>query len=397
MTKAASEEILRKTWTMSIHAQFGAFKSQGKQRTERKAPFDILIVTCEFEKSAVDMRIVFDDKQSISGWHIRPVTVEVPYTPPAYVRPDTFTERPLTVGAEGWPLPGTLTIPKGAGPFPAVVLVHGSGPGDRDETIGPNKPFRDLAWGLASQGIVVLRYEKRTREHGQRAAKEKNLTIKEETVDDALTGRGRPCAPSKEVDGSRIFVLGHSLGALLRREDRAPRCESGRSDSSWRGNSRPPRGCCWHFRTIQVSVRAERRTDRGDPQCPEKTGGTGGARQGSRTQARHAGPGFAAGCLNVPPYWISLRSYNPTASCDQGCRCPSSCCRENWDYQVTMEDFNGWKKALADRKDVRFKSYPALNHLFMEGKDKATPEEYTQTGHVAAEVITDLAAWIKGR
>src|SRR5207247_4710825 len=68
----------------------------------------------------------------------------------------------VVVAAErGWELPATLTMPKGDGPFPAVVLVHGSGPHDRDESIGPNKPFRDLAGGLASRGIAVLRSEER--------------------------------------------------------------------------------------------------------------------------------------------------------------------------------------------------------------------------------------------
>ena len=64
-------------------------------------------------------------------------------------------------------LPGTLAMPKGTGPFPAVVLVHGSGPQDRDETVGPNKPFLDIARALAAQGIAVLRYEKRTQARPQ--------------------------------------------------------------------------------------------------------------------------------------------------------------------------------------------------------------------------------------
>ena len=67
------------------------------------------------------------------------------------------------------------------------------------------------------------------------------------------------------------------------------------------------------------------------------------------------------------------------------------------DYQVTLADFDGWKKALADRKNVRFKSYPTLNHLFMDGKGKATPGEDEQVGHVAPEVVDDVAAWVKER
>ena len=61
------------------------------------------------------------------------------------------------------------------------------GPNDRDETIGPNKPFRDLAHGLASRGIAVLRYEKRTKEHPILMAMSVNtITVKEETIDDAV-------------------------------------------------------------------------------------------------------------------------------------------------------------------------------------------------------------------
>src|SRR5262249_23144105 len=99
------------------------------------------------------------------------------------------------------------------GPFPAVVLVHGSGPNDRDETILGNKPFRDLAGGLASQGIAVLRYEKRTRAHAAKLAV-KTPTLDEEVTDDAVAA-GKLLRRTKDVDPKRVFVLGHSLGATM--------------------------------------------------------------------------------------------------------------------------------------------------------------------------------------
>ena len=80
----------------------------------------------------------------------------------AYVIPEEIDEVDVTVGASGWALPGKLTFPKGVRPYPVVVLVHGSGPHDMDETLGPNRPFKDLALGLASAGIAVLRYDKRS-------------------------------------------------------------------------------------------------------------------------------------------------------------------------------------------------------------------------------------------
>ena len=105
-------------------------------------------------------------------------------------------------------------MPKGAGPFPAAILVQGSGPQDRDETFGPNAPFRDLAWGLASDGIAVLRYDKRTHAYGTQMAADPNITVREETTDDAVRAvdllRSTPL-----VDPARVFLVGHSLGAYL--------------------------------------------------------------------------------------------------------------------------------------------------------------------------------------
>jgi len=79
--------------------------------------------------------------------------------PPPRARTNLFREVDFTVGTGQWRLPGTLTLPVAADnrDAPALVLVHGSGPEDRDETIGANKPFRDLAWGLAAKGVAVLR------------------------------------------------------------------------------------------------------------------------------------------------------------------------------------------------------------------------------------------------
>ena len=78
---------------------------------------------------------------------------------PDYVDKQKFSEQEVKIGKEPWQLPGTLTLPNGNGPYAVVILVHGSGPHDRDETIGPNKPFRDLAHGLAEKGVAFEKIE----------------------------------------------------------------------------------------------------------------------------------------------------------------------------------------------------------------------------------------------
>ncbi|MBU4178709.1 MAG: DUF3887 domain-containing protein, partial [Actinobacteria bacterium] len=186
MKGALPADKLEEAWE-SLVAAAGPFEKQAGTRTDTVGRYDVVYVTCEFEKSSFDLKVVFNDQKEISGLFFVPSQGSAEYEAPSYVDPDSFTEKEVTVGAGEWALPGTLTVPEGDGPFPAVVLVHGSGPNDRDETIGPSKPFRDLAWGLATRGIAVLRYEKRTLEHQVKLAEEySGLTINEETIDDAL-------------------------------------------------------------------------------------------------------------------------------------------------------------------------------------------------------------------
>jgi dienelactone hydrolase len=383
MKKALPEAKLKETWE-AIQKQVGPFKKQLGVRTEAGGKYQFVYVTCRFEKMDLDARVVFEGEK-VAGLQFRPAKSAQDSKPPPYARPESFREVPVVVGEGGdWPLPGTLALPKGDGPFPAVVLLHGSGPQDRDETIGPNKPLRDLAWGLASQGVAVLRYEKRTREHGQRW--KPSMTFREETVDDALAAaallRKRP-----EVDAKRVFVLGHSLGAVA-----AP--EVGRRDPALAGlvllagNTRPLEDLVLEQITYIRSLH---------PSDDDKEELDKLRKQVARVKDRGLTAETAAEELPLgapAAYWLALRAYDPAATA-AGLKLPMLVLQGERDYQVTMADFDGWKKALAT-KDVRLKSYPKLNHLFMEGEGKAKPAEYNKAGHVSREVVDDIAAWVKG-
>jgi hypothetical protein len=214
MKKTLPLKKLQEVWN-SVIAQTGPFVEQLGARKERIGLYDVVFVTCKFEKVVFDAKVVFDNKQQIAGLFFVPSKVTAGYKPPSYVSPSSFIEKKVRVGTGEWALPGSLSLPKGRGPFPAVVLVHGSGPHDKDESIGPNKPFRDLAWGLASRGIAILRYDKRTQAFpAQTAAIMDKLTVKEETIDDVLAAVAL-LRKTSQVDTSQIFVLGHSLGGFV--------------------------------------------------------------------------------------------------------------------------------------------------------------------------------------
>jgi uncharacterized protein len=391
-------EKLRATW-QSLVAQAGSFKEQVEAHTFQIPSAELVIVTCAFANASLDINVAFNDAGGIIGLTITPVgNVEQQFTakyePPAYVNQEMFKEQEVEIGGDEWKLPGTLSLPVGDGPFAAVLLVHGSGPNDRDETIGPNKPFRDLAWGLASQGIAVLRYDKRTKVYAEKM-KELSLiatiTVKEEVVDDVLAAVAMMLHGIPQLNSQRIFVLGHSLGGYL-----LPRI--GAADAEivglivLAGLSRPLEDTILDQFTYIFSLS-------GIPSIEQQQE----LDKLKKQVARVKDPGLS---LSTPAselplgvaasYWLDLRGYRPEEIA-KGLRQPMLIIQAEEDYQVTMEDFQNWKNALSTRSDVQFKSYPGLYHLFMpvEGGGKSTPASYNVPGHVTEEVINDIAQWVK--
>jgi dienelactone hydrolase len=389
MKKVLPPEKLDVAWK-AVAQKYGRFRKLTGTRTVSGAKNDFVFLTCQFDKETTDIKVSFDKDKRIVGFFFVP-TKPTDFAPPPYARPDAFREDAVIVGEDAdWPLPGTLTLPKGDGPFPAVVLLHGSGPQDRDETIGANKPFRDLAWGLASQGVAVLRYEKRTRQHGARFAAAVPYALKEEYADDAVAAIALLRAHPK-VDRKRIVIVGHSLGALATPLV-ARRVPSLAGLVLLAANSRPLEDVVLDQFQYIYSLKGELSAD--DRDAVEKI-----RKQVARVKDPELPPDTPASelPLGIPAfYWGSLRTYDAVGTAAR-LQMPLLVLQGERDYQVTMDDFAGWKKALSSRTNATLKSYPALNHLFMEGKGKSRPDEYDQPGHVAKEVVDDIAAWAKAR
>lgn len=388
MTRALPAEKLDEVWT-TLLGQVGPFKKQVAARTAKAGKYHIVFVTCEFEKATLDVKVVFTETGQVTGLFFVPSAAAAKFEPPPYAKRDRFLEREVTVGSGLWALPGTLALPAGRGPFPAVVLVHGSGPNDRDETIGPNKPFRDLAWGLASRRIAVLRYEKRTKHHALKSAFLKpHLTVREETIDDALAAVSL-LRKTEKIDAGKIFVLGHSLGGMLvpRIAARDPKIAG---FIVLAGTTRPFEDVLLDQYTYIFSLD-------GTISEAEKTRLDEITKQVARVKDPELSPETPAAELpfGTPAgYWLDLRGYHPPGMA-KGIKRPMLILQGGRDYQVTMEDYEGWQKALSGRENVQFKLYPKCNHLFIEGEGKITPAEYQQPGHVAESVVADVADWIK--
>lgn len=378
---------LEATWTTLV-GQVGALKTCAAPTVTAQAQMQLARASCEFERAKLDVQIVFDAAGKLAGLNFRPPAAPVvPYSLPSYATASAFTASDVTVGSGEWALPGTLTLPAGAGPFPAVVLVHGSGPNDRDETLGPNKPFADLAAGLASRGVAVLRYDKRSRVYGPKLAAIPSMTVKEEVIDDALVAasmlRGNP-----KIDPKRVYVLGHSLGAML-----VPRI--GAADPTlagvivMAGPARPLERAILE-QTMYLANADGIVTTQEQAQIDEATKLVAAV---NALTPQDAASGTRL--FNAPAsYWLDLKGYDaPQAA--KALKMPMLILQGERDYQVTMAELARWKAALAGRTDVTFHTYPALNHLFLAGTGKSLPAEYGTPSHVAEEVVVDIAAWIK--
>jgi dienelactone hydrolase len=385
MASAMPLEKLRTAWEATA-AQVGALKTVKSARSVEMQGYHVVTLACDFEKAPLNLRLAFDKDGKVAGLFLVPPAAA--WSPPDYANSSAFHEEHVTIGSEPWQLPGTLTEPIGAGPFPAVVLVQGSGPNDEDETVGSNKPFKDLAWGLASRGIIVLRYEKRTHKYAAEYKKDLgNLTVKEEVIDDARAAvallAGRP-----EVQTARIFVLGHSLGGML-----APRIAEGDNQIAgiiiMAGSTRP-------FGQIVVE------------QIKYLASLSGPVGDGAKTQIGAAekfaqdydSPSLKLGdtvsMMGIPlpaAYVLDLRSYNPAATAAR-LMMPILVLQGESDYQVTRKDLEGWEKALGGHKNVTIKSYAGLCHLFIPAGTPPSPNDYNSPSHVSRKTLDDIANWV---
>ena len=372
----------------SLAGQFGEYRGQGDTREETRNNFDIVYVTMNFEKTSIDARVVFDSTGQIAGLFFVPTPTKEPYVPAEYVDQNAFEETEVKFGDSAWTLPGTLTMPKGNGPFRAVVLVGGSGPTDRDETIGPNKPFRDIAWGLASRGIAVFRYDKRTLIYKDKFANLPYYTVQEETIDDALAAV-KLLMHTDRIDHSKIFVLGHSLGGML-----VPRIGVQSRDIAgfilMAAATRPVEDMIIE-QTEYIDMLDGTMSEEEEADLKKIKD------EAARIKKLAADTALAQDSIILgvrSSYWLDIENYDPP-DVTKAHSWPMLILQGERDYQVTKTDYENWKKALKSHENVTFKLYPNLNHLFMEGEGKSTPDEYYKTGHVSKQVIDDIVNWIK--
>ena len=373
----------------------GKLKSIGRPIVSQLGPYTSFSVPCVFFLKKLNIVLNVDEEGFVAGI----VTdvykeAEEETTEEQTEEEETGTDAPLffevtlplpVEGSNGWELPGILTLPRGDGPFPAVVLVHGSGPQDMDETLGENRPFRDIAEKLAAYGIAVYRYDKRTFVYGQELAEDTGLTLYGETIQDAAAAVSL-LAQQDAVDPDRIFVLGHSLGGQA-------------LPAVFEELSSPAAGFIFLAAPARSLVDLLREQynflysiSPGEPAALEASKAETNAMLDLLEEPDSLPAGVPTGGA-YPAYWQYLADYDALSAAEQ-ISIPCLVLQGEEDYQVSMTDFSLWQERFAGNGLWTFKHYPGLTHFFMSGRKKDGPSAYMVAGTVDVQVIYDIAEFI---
>ncbi|PES25360.1 alpha/beta hydrolase [Bacillus anthracis] len=322
------------------------------------------------------------------GWKVdeigeRPPKESYTIPHPSYDQPNSYQEREIVIGNSTYPLPATLTVPKHkpGEKLPVVVLVHGAGIHDRDSTYMGTKILRDLAVGLSSNGIAVLRYEKRTLEHALKMSAEP-VTLDRDTTDDAIYA-AKSAAQQEGIDPNNIFILGHSLGAGA-----MPRILSKSPSSLVRGSIllAPP------ARPLTDIAIDQNQYLGASKEVIDELKRQFAFIQDPTFNPEHPPTGYN---LGSPHFMYDVSRWRPVEEA-RSRKEPLLILQGARDYQVTVKnEYTKWQEGLSNRRNVQFNEYPKLNHFFTEGDGELSlPSEYEIPANIPEYVIQDIIKWV---
>jgi dienelactone hydrolase len=384
---AVSADTLRTQWTAQL-TRTGPVSSIGQPvGTSAQEGLTRVTVPVTCERGALNVIMSVDGDGLLHGLRLAP-SADTTWQPPPYAVPRRFTEQQVMLDGEPLAVPGTLTLPHGRRRHPGVVLLGGGGPFDRDGTSGVSKPLKDLAWGLASRGVAVARFDKVGFAHSD-VVGEPGFTMTREYVPHAVAA-ARLLRQQPTVDPARVFVLGHSLGGRV-----APRIAAAEPLIAGMvilaGDTQP-----MHHSAVRVA----RHLAAANPDSVPGAALESLVRQATRIdRAEFTAATPASELLFGWPasYWMDLLHDDPVATAASLDR-PMLILQGGRDYQVTLaDDLPRWQAALAHRPDVSIHVFPADDHLFFPDEEPSTPAGNEPPQHVDPAVVALITDWLAPR
>lgn len=370
-------------WTKFVKT-YGHITSERSLNNDIFGKYDMVYRVVHTEKKTIKLNYSFENGQ-LTGFRYQPYDTAnqhcEKYVMAAYSKKIRFQSGLFTMSA-------VVIEPKINQDSLIVVMVHGSGSSDRDESIGGSKVFLDLAQGLATFGINSFRFDKRSYVYPE-AFGNRSFTVYEECIEDAVSAVNY-CHDVLGYRYDKIFVLGHSLGGML-----APRIADSLENRIggifiMSGNARPLQ--------VLISEQTEYLMKRnGKLTKSDKKRLTMMEELNANVEKLTTGDA-ATNTLALPfglpaSYWYDLKNYDQCKTA-AALTVPIMIMQGGRDYQVTIKDFSLWKKALKGKENVSFWLFEKLNHLYVSGDEKSYPEEYEKPANVDFMAIEAIAGWL---
>ncbi len=346
----------------------------------------IILVFLQYSKSNLTMRFTWKDGKLHALWTSPATAADLEafknyYSSIPYTTGEGCLDEAIEVGI--WKLPGLITRPDNPEKELKLfaIMIQGSGPNDKDETIGENRntPFRDLAAGLAQRGITTVRWDKRYFQHPERA---KEFTIQEEVLDDAAAAMQLMRSDTRFKD-YKAFVIGHSLGGIL-----APVIAHDTGADGWISMAGSPRSL-W-----QIALDQQIEMINKNP-SPSNEAMILRAKKATELADALDDPDSKENFAHFPATYIVSLNRLKQNNVAKNLGKPALILQPELDFQVLAEkDYTAWQELLKGQKQVQFKMFKGLNHLFMPSSGIRDISDYDPKNSLAPEVIETIADWL---
>lgn len=360
--------------------RYGQFASCKTARHTSQPPLISIELDCIFQSHVVPVHITVQD-DAVAGIFLG--------QPRPLAALSAASERSVSFGQSGWLLPATIRLPDDGKPVATAVMLHGSGPQDRDGRVGQTTIFRDLAEQLARNGIATFRYEKRTRQHALKLSAQGDVTLEEEVIDDALSAL-RTVATRPELASTCTILLGHSLGAYL-----APHVFETDRQQSIKAMVllAPPARPVAQVALEQIEYLL---TD------SEQSSGAVAVLDAERQRLRKWLANSSSDTITDadmprtfgPSAWRFFKGYDPIAVWGKH-RPPVLALFAEKDYQVTQADQQAWQSAANGQPQLQVKVIKGASHVFTPSVGNPTPRQYDIPAQVVPAVSETINRFVK--
>jgi dienelactone hydrolase len=376
---------LERDWA-ELTGTYGEYESAKPVHFEANEYYNFMAYKIKFAYLPYIFNVSFNSKGDII--YISFMPAHKMYVAPDYVDVSKFLDKKFHTINGMYDLAGILSVPNQEGKNPLIIIVPEAGPTDKDGSYGENKPYKDLAWGLASNGNAVYRYEKRSNDYGMYMLKAKSAyetyTPREDLLDDLYkiidTLKTLP-----NIDPERIYILGHGQGGML-----CPLIAKERKDVKgiimMGANAKPMQENMIDQFDYLTSVTPEKKPEYDEQKINAKR--SMDKKLNPLTEHRLMPYGVQA------TYWIWLNQYNQVEVA-QKLKKPMLILHGDRDYQSNMENLALWRKSLKKNTNATILDYEKLNHLFYSGEAQSTYSEYSIISNIPGYVMEDICTWLK--